>query len=226
MRDVLAVLIPVLGRPEEVARALEDLLASVSGYPVEPMFICTPSDRDQIRAVLAAGATPYIVPFERGSGDYARKMNYGIAHTDTRYIFLGADDLHFHPGWFHQARVLQEKTGACVIGTNDMGNQRTISGMHSTHTLIHRGYTECGAIDDESRLLHEGYDHCFVDDEFVQTAKARGTYQHSIRSWVEHLHPDWGKGETDETYALGKAHFEDDRQLYNARCSLWKGVRR
>jgi hypothetical protein len=46
-----------------------------------------------------------------------------------------------------------------------------MAGRHSTHSLVTRDYVErFGTIDEAGVVLHEGYPHEFVDDEFVQTA--------------------------------------------------------
>jgi hypothetical protein len=108
-----------------------------------------------------------------------------------------------------------------VVGTNDLGNQRVIVGEHATHSLVSRAYIARGSIDDPSRLLHEGYSHCFVDDELVATARARGAWVFAHDSFVEHLHPAWGKGPADPTYAAGARSFAHDRRLHRARSVLW-----
>jgi hypothetical protein len=222
-----SVLIPVLGRPERVAVTVASLAASLGLIPADPVFVCSPEDIVEISAVIAAGHVPLIARFACGPGDYARKMNLGFDATGTDWVFLAADDLNFHQGWLDRAVMRHQRTGACVIGTNDLGNSRTIAGYHSTHTLVHRDYLGCGGTaDDPTRLLHEGYDHQFVDDEFVQTAISRGTYAHAQDSIVEHLHPDWGKGTRDATYEKGAAGFTRDRALYNERRQLWRGTPR
>lgn len=216
------VLIPVLGRPERVRPVARSLRASEPR--AEPLFLCSPEDKPQIGVCQAAGWT-VVVDWEAGPGDYARKMNrgYEIAREEGfEWAFLGADDLHFHGGWFDACLLENDRFRCCVVGTNDLGNRRTAVGYHSTHSLVHRDYLDCGGVaDDPEKLLCEWYDHQFVDDEFVQTAIARETYRHAPNAWVEHLHPNWGKGERDATYEKGNAHFEDDRRLYEERKALW-----
>jgi glycosyltransferase involved in cell wall biosynthesis len=226
-RETLAVLTPVLNRPERVEILLASLTASVDPRTVDlnVVWLCSPGDDAEIEAIRQAGHIAHVMRWPAGPGDYAKKMNHGIAITSTQWIFLGADDLRYHPGWFEKALLRQQRAFSCVVGTNDLGNSRTLAGVHSTHSLIHRGYVECGSIDDP-KLLHEGYDHQFCDDEFIQTAQARGTYAHAADAIVEHLHPDWGKGVTDATYLKGRARFDADRLLYNSRRHLWKGTHR
>lgn len=217
---MIAILIPVLDRPARVRPLVASLEASGQAIDLNPVFLLTPGDRDERRAVKGSGARGEVMEFGAGQGDYARKMNWGIRNTDDPFIFLAADDLIFHPGWAERAIACWYETHACVVGTNDLGNDRVVSGQHSTHTLVHRDYLECGGAD-SPELLHEGYWHNFVDDEFVQLAQARGTYAHAGDSRVEHLHPNWGKAGPDATYSKGMLHFNEDRNLFQRRRRIW-----
>lgn len=224
----VSILVPVLARPQRVEPLLASLVAAGTDPRVDPanldlVFICNRSDDAEIDAVRAVGLDPVVVPWDAGRGDYAKKLNLCFAASPHEWFFFAADDLVFHDGWLAFALAAHRRTGACVIGTNDLGNQRTVAGVHSTHTLVNRDYADCGTVDDGSRILHEGYDHNYVDDEFVQTAKVRHTYAHAEKAVVEHFHPDWGKGEMDSTYRKGKARFEDDHRLYLQRKILWLG---
>lgn len=217
----VAVLVPVLDRPHRVQPLVDSLAEASQVIQCDPVFLCSPGDHDEIEAVYAAGAEPLVVPFQPGRGDYARKLNHGFERTRHQFVFLAADDLTFHPGWIERAIARWYETDACVIGTNDLGNTRVTSGLHSTHTLVHRAYGECGTIDGDE-LLHPGYWHNFVDDEFVQTALARDTFAMAKDSIVEHLHPNWGKGRDDPIYRLGQQHFSEDRAYHQKRKLLWK----
>lgn len=217
---MIAVLIPVLDRPVRVRPLVESLRACSHVIECRPVFLCSPNDRREIREVQKHAA-PVVVPFEQGRGDYAAKINYGVKHTSDPFVFLAADDLRFHPGWAERAVACWYETRACVVGTNDLGNSRVTSGRHSTHTLVHRDYAECGTADDPGVLLHPGYWHNFVDDEFVQTAISRETFAAAQDAHVEHLHPNWGKALEDHTYRLGIEHFNDDRAYFKKRSKLW-----
>lgn len=225
MKTSVAVLIPVLGRPQRVVPLLRSLEASSRFVKLAPTFLCSPGDDKQIAAVEAAGEFSWVMEWEPGRGDYARKMNYGFHNaTDHEFVFLGADDLNFMPGWIERALACYVETHACVIGTNDLGNSTVQRGDHSTHTLVHRDYGECGVIDDPSRVLCEEYWHNWVDNEFVETAIARETFASAADSHVDHLHPIWKKPtslERDATYDRGQEHFADDRALFRQRRALW-----
>lgn len=223
----IVVLAPVLRRPDRALPVAQSLRATGDHRLV---FLCSPGDREESRAcqsvmTVVENVEVVIVPWESGSGDYARKINYGVRHTSEPWIFQGADDLHFHDGWAEVALSHARRTGKRVIGTNDLGNVRVIRGRHSTHSLVARSYIEeLGTLDGPGAMMHEGYFHNFCDDEMIATARARKEFAMAIDARVEHLHPNWGKGARDKTYDKGEARFAEDRQVFYRR--VRPGMRR
>jgi hypothetical protein len=222
----VAIVVPVLGRPDRVAPLVRSLDESVAaerrdGWQVELVFVCSPDDELEVAAVRAAGLEPLFAPWPAGRGDYARKINHAANLTDATWIFTGADDLRFLPGWLRAAISVHIRTGALVIGTNDLGNPAVMRGQHATHSLVHRDYLEHGTIDEPGVLLHEGYGHCWVDNEFVETARARGVFAFAKGSQVEHLHPIWHKAADDVTYRRGQESYRTDQRLFVRRRQLW-----
>jgi hypothetical protein len=214
----VAILIPVLGRPHRIIPAIE----SVSAATPEPhrlLFLASPDDEATITALDAAGADYVVVAAGRGS--WACKINDGHRATTEPWIFTGADDLAFHPGWFPRALTWADEKTA-VIGTNDIANPRVMTGQHSTHSLFRRTYVdERGTADQPGLVVHEGYPHEYADDEAVATAMARGVYVHAFDSIVEHLHPMVGKAPDDNTYRLGRVGTRDGKRLFLGRRRLW-----
>jgi len=215
------VLIPMLGRAERVPEIIENLAASQRLLELRPLFIVTESDGPVLEALSHTPDDVLVLPEPWEPGDYARKMNAGIRNTMAPWIFFASSDLDFHHGWADCAVGVACCEGRRVVGTNDLGNRQVAAGRHSTHSLFHRSYAQLGSIDDPDVVLHEGYSHNWVDNEFIETAKARGEFVHEPESVVEHLHPLWGKGEMDDTYRTALVAFEDDRRLYNTRQRLW-----
>lgn len=210
----VAILVPVLGRPHRVAPLLASIRAATTS-PHRVLFIVDPEDVPEQDAVRAAGADMIVA-----AGSYARKINQGVAETSDPLIFLGADDLAFHPRWMPEARA-KLVGDVRVVGTNDLGNPRVIAGQHATHCLVARSYAHLGTIDEPGHLLSERYRHNWVDQEFVETAKARGAWAFAKTSHVEHRHPHWQKGEMDDTYRTGLATYDLDRGVYERRRHLW-----
>lgn len=221
----LAVIVPVLSRPHRVQPLLESLLASVeaersAGWIVRPVFVATPGDDAELAAIRAAGHEPLLVA--AANSQYPIKINTGARAAAEDWLFTGADDLHFHPGWLTHALNAHAASGCLVIGTNDLGNQLVKQGKHSTHSLVHRSYLELGTIDEPGKLMHEGYDHNSSDVEMIETAVARGQFVFARDAVVEHLHPLWHREvKRDSVYQKGFRNAMRDRMLIQRRRPLW-----
>jgi hypothetical protein len=212
-----AVLVPMLGRAHRVTPLLDSIRATAD---VRVVFVCSPNDQKVHDAIDQEGAERIDVDGPR-PGDYARKINASYRHTTEPLLFLGADDLLFHPGWY-EAAIAMLAEGVGVVGTNDLGSPRVQRGEHSTHSLVTRTYVdEFGTIDQPGQVLHEGYPHEFVDDELVATAKHRGAWAFAADSHVEHMHPSWGKAPMDPLYAQQRKRMDLGRRVYRRRQTLW-----
>jgi len=219
---VIAVLVPALDRPERVEPFVESL-AAASVVPITLLWIISPGDAPTAKACEAAGVKYVTTPFPLGGGDYARKVNLGIEITNDPWVFQAGDDICFHPGWDEEALGVGARAAAGVVGTNDLGNPLVKSGRHATHSLISRAYIEAqGTIDEPGKALHEGYWHCWVDNELIETAKHRRAYFAARKSRVEHLHHIWHKGRNDATYRRGQERFHEDHLLFMERRPLWR----
>lgn len=216
MKDVV-VLIPMLGRPEHIEPLLESLY--LTKQDCRPLFLVSPHDIDVKDKISSIGEEMFEVSY-RPRGDYARKINAGYRISKEPLIFLGASDLKFHDNWFENA-VAQMNSNISVVGTNDLGNQRVIRGLHSTHSLLTREYADMGTVDESNTILHEGYVHEYVDDEFVETAKCRNSFSMAMNSIVEHMHPAWKKGKWDSSYKDADRRAEMGYKLYNRRRPSW-----
>lgn len=220
MTEGVAILTPVLGRPQNV-RPLLDSIAAVTPDPWRVCFICDVDDLTEIRAVHEAlEADPAHVALTPLSGKYAQKINAGVKMTAEPLLFLGADDLHFHPGWL-EAATARLAEGFHVVGTQDHCNPRTIRGEHATHFLVTREYAERGQLDGQPGLLCEVYAHNSVDDELIATATRRGAYAFAGDSIVEHRHPMAGTAEMDPTYEKAVRAIPRDRRAFRRRKRIW-----
>lgn len=217
----LAIIIPVLRRPQNAAKVYASARAATPD--AEILFVCTPGDRTEIEAVKACGANFILTPKMYLRGDYPAKINLGYAMTTAPWIFTGADDLDFRPGWF-AACLAAALGGAKVIGTNDLGNPRVVAGEHATHFLVARDYADDpgGAWGMPRSIFFPGYWHERCDDELRAVAQTRGVYAHAEHAIVEHLHPNWGKAPIDDVYTSNRAaRFKAGKELYLRRSRLW-----
>lgn len=215
--EAVILIIPVLHRPHRVEPLINSIEAAT---PREhrTLFIVDPDDDEEREAIERHDGLYAIC-----AGNYATKINYGADITAEPLIFTGADDLEFHDGWLEAAESWLLTSDAMVAGTNDLCNPKVIAGEHATHFLVRREYLKFGTIDEGRKLLHEGYQHEYVDNEFIETAKHRGVYVQAGDSIVEHLHPMAGKAPMDDLYAASTQRMVQGAQLYGERKALWNG---
>ena len=207
-----AVLVPVMGRPQNADKFMRSLKASSA--QAKAYAIANVNDQPTIDAWQKAGAKVIVTTYTT----FAEKVNFGYYSTDEPWLLLVGDDVHFHPGWLEAAQSAGA-AGASVIGTNDLRNPRVRKGSHTCHPLIRRSYIkEQGASWDGPGLIaHEGYGHWYVDDEIVVAAKQRDVWTMALDSVVEHLHPLFGNAPEDETYKLGWSKAAADRKHFEGR---------
>lgn len=210
--DRVAVLVPVMRRPQNAEPFMRSLTASTGLATVYAIH-----DEDDIEtrdAWKRAGA--HVI--QSSGPTFAVKVNDGYRATSEPWCFLVGDDVRFLPGWYDHARLAADVTKAAVVGTNDLGNPRVMRGEHATHMLVRRSYVdEVGFWDGPGLICHESYSHWYVDDELVAAARQAGVWAMALASKVEHLHPIFGKGTTDAVYELGQARQEQDRKVFEAR---------
>lgn len=223
----LAVIVPVLGRPQNAAKIAASLEAATS-VAYRLVFVCSPGDHDQIAACHSTGEDVIEADWHPGPGDFARKVNIAYEDTSEPWLFQAADDVVFHAGWDVNALACAEHGGALVVGTYDGHNPEVRAGRHSTHTLIARSYCDSpgASMDGPGTVFSEAYGHQFCDTELVGLARERGVWAFAASSHVIHEHPFWvGRDRMDATYAKGLATSKEDAQLYRTRQKLWRGVR-
>lgn len=221
MRE-LAIIVPVLRRPQNVRPLLESIHASVPDAHV--IFVADPDDETEIAEIklfqecLEALYGDLTISLLTDAGNYAEKINLAVHVCDEPLIFFGADDLRFTAGWLDAAKAAMAG-GAQVIGVNDLLPRRR---HHATHFLVTREYAIQPTIDNERPgPLFTGYRHNFVDDELIATATKRGVYRYAGESRVEHLHPQGRSAPDDDTYKKGRESFRTDKAMFLGRARLW-----
>lgn len=219
----VALICPLLGRPDRTAAFVDACNAAATG-PQDVVLVCTSDRPADIAAATATDASVIVLEGPRMPGDWARKVNVAYRNTTHPLMLLCGDDLRPRRGW-HDEVANAAAQGFGVIGTQDLGNRRVVAGLHSTHPVVARWYADRhGTIDGPGTVVSEVYHHNFVDDELVETAKARDTWVFCNMAILEHLHPNWGKGEMDSVYALGREGFEKDRWTHELRRPRWSSL--
>ena len=221
----IVVVVPVLARPQN-AQALADSLAA-STDRVRLLFVCSPDDTEQIAACQVTGADVLVASWKPGPADFARKINLGYHESSEPFVFQGADDLEFTPGWADAALTAIEAGPYSVCGTQDTANPSVKAGQHSTHTLFRRSYCDDpgASMDGPGTVFSTAYDHQRTDDECVAVAKARGVWTFAHKAVVIHRHPIWGTAPNDSTYIKALARGKEDADIFKSRRHLWEAER-
>jgi hypothetical protein len=224
MTDV-AVFVPAMKRPQNVAALVESFDASNDGTATL-YFVCDADDVEQVAAVADSSAT--LIISDRGTS-FASKVNDAYAKTSQSFIFVAGDDVEFTPGWLDAPRALSDRFD--VIGTNDseegrVRNPKVARGTHSDHFFMRRDYIEVagGSLEGPGFPLAEAYYHFFTDVETIQLAKARGVFSPCLTSRVIHHHPGYDGREdlrlADSTYMRATEFSEMDTIAFRRRAGL------
>lgn len=196
------IIIPRLGRPERVQPLLDSVHAATP-LPHRVVFVISdPADH-------VDGVDELLCP-ERS---WAHKINWAYRNSTEPFLFCGADDLHFHPGWLEEC-LAAVAAGFDVVGVDDLGNRSGVV----THPFVTRRYADLqGTVDGPGAVVCDEYPHQFVDNEFTITAAAREVLSYRPGAVVEHLHPYWRKGEWDATYEVGHGLWAESEAVFKRR---------
>lgn len=211
----VAVIVPVMNRPQNVDPLVESLLASTS--KARMYFVVDYDDEQELEAVMRNEDCELIVNYSE-SKTFATKCNLGYRETDEPWLLFIGDDVMFHPGW-REAALEAAGDRYSFVSTNDLGNRAVMLGLHATHPMIRRTWIDNhgASFDGASTVCHEGYTHWFVDNEWTMVAKRASQFVYAENAIIEHLHPLWNKGADDDVYRLGQRGSTADQQLWMRR---------
>lgn len=216
----IAVIVPVIERPQAAEPFMESWRATTTGHSRVYAFL-HPRDVDTYHAwKIALRACSGLPMIGCGGTTYAAKVNYAYHLTRQPWLLLVGDDVRFHEGW--EEAALEAMGHGGVISTND--GHRDDLHLLAVHPIFQRTYLDTlgATVDGPGTLAHEGYHHAYVDQEWSYVARKRGMLHYAPDCLIEHLHPLWGKGEVDHIYELGNAHNEEDRELCVSRLEAWE----
>lgn len=212
MARTIQVVIPTYHRLDKLQDTYEQL------WGLDVIFVCHESDVDSQAMVKRFGLSP-VIDTQPPSGVNA--TNAGYWATTAEWIVIGQDDFKWHPGWLAEAERLANETDVKVVGFNDgyIGRYE-----HSVGWLVNRPYIEehSLSIGFPNVIFNPHYKKNFSDNELNDTAKFRGVWAYAEKALLEHLHPSFGKGKTDETYEVLDRAFDQDFELYSSRKHLWE----
>lgn len=216
----IAVIVPVMKRPQNVPRLLESFRATSRCSTL--YFVADHDDLDELWAIEQEQAN--VIINHSDVKTFAVKCNLGYRETydtDEPWLLFIGDDVRFHPDW--ETGAFLEHDGRAFISTNDLSNKVVMDGRHATHPIIRRLWLdEHGASwDGPGTVTHQGYRHWFVDNEWTTVAQQAGEFRYAADCKIEHLHPLYKKGADDAVYRLGQSHSKHDGQLWRSRIATY-----
>lgn len=213
----VAVIVPVLDRPQNVAPLVESFRAANDGTAIL-YFVAQEDDTEELKAIAPLeGDDVQVVVCDPDVVSFAQKVNAAYACNPAPWVFLAGDDVEFQPGWLAAARELSDRFD--VIGTSDGGkNLPVMTGDHADHMFVRAAYIDAygAALDGPGVVCHEGYRHFYVDKELVELAKRRGVFAPCLESVVVHNR----EREPDATDRIAAAAFERDGKTWARRQAL------
>jgi glycosyltransferase involved in cell wall biosynthesis len=221
--NMISILLPTYGRSERLQQVFENIKSTTS---TEHEVIWVLEDDDKESQRICAELHPSLAVINQRKRFYGGAINYGYQFAKGEFLFTGADDLRFYPGWDEQ--VLSVMYGHVRVGgTNDLLHPWVPEGRHATHYLVDRRYIEeVGCVPDEppGTFMPEVYDGLFTDAEVIMIAKARGVFAPCLSSVVEHLNFAGGRSEFDSTYRKAHDYVSSDLQLHRDRAMRFLGM--
>ena len=221
---MIAVLVPTFGRADRLAR----VAANIAENTETEHRVVFAVEAEDVASIAAAAELDVDVVVNEGRPNYSGAITTAYRETPAEYVFAGADDLNFQPGWDTAALALMDGW-VQVVGTNDLLNPYVTAGLHATHYLVDRRYLDdVGGVVDQGpgSFLFDGYDHQYTDTEFIATAKMRSRFRPCLESVVEHINAWSPKGTVDATAHKTQVTAAADSALYDSRRDLWCSISR
>lgn len=217
----VAVLMPTKGRAAQMARHVGELQQQPLPFGVTLLVVLAICEDDletmraaeQLLDVLPAGGV-HLFTTLRPAGETA-VQGWNRAHAAASaladWFVLGADDIVWQLGWLQEALAVSADTGAQVIGLND---KHTNLRHYGPHYMVHRHFIDAhlGGV-----MVPPVYQSWWFDREVCEKAAALGLYAPAWHAVAEHLHPDWGTAEKDDTYRQALPLRDEDRATYIMR---------
>jgi Glycosyl transferase family 2 len=215
----IAIVTATRGRAHLLPGLVENVHETAPAGTCELLFVVDDDDLETLEALGSLDART----IAGNGGGYPAKVNQGFHATTEPFVLVSNDDVRFHDGWLDAGLSPFMDPTVGVVGPSDL-SPATADGNAATFPIVRREYIETvgGAFDEPGQVLHEGYHHNFSETELWELARHRGVAHHAAGCVIEHLHPDWGKGDEDETYRRGaRANWDLDARRFTNRRDKW-----
>lgn len=200
MKPILVV-VPSLRRADNAAKFVEHWRATTDGSS-DLLFVL--EDNDPTIADYPSGET-YLIGEYRSLGN---AFNAAFAEYPDYAAYAPLNDDHWFRTQDWEAAATAALTGGGVVYGNDgfQGERLATAPILDGDMVRALGY-----------ISPPGIPHLYIDDSWMHLGGAIGRLTYLPDLLIEHMHPEAGKAEWDETYrsANSSAAYERDRAAYN-----------
>jgi hypothetical protein len=216
----LAVIVPSRGRPHNVARLLDawDRTRRLSTVDAELWVIADWDDpaRDAYDGLLDRPGRPWFniyqpAPIRRPIGPLINELSRNLAYRAPRIGFMGDDHLPRTGCWDGAIVDALDSLGSGIAYGNDLlqGERLPTAAFMTSDIIRTLGYMSPPTLE-----------HLYIDDAWAALGRAMGRLRYLPDVIIEHLHPDVGKAERDQTYDEANAPDRNDRD--KAAFEIWR----
>jgi hypothetical protein len=208
MLDRMAAIVPSRGRPQNIERLCKKLLELNS--QVDLYVGVDPDDPalDEYKTLEELYGFILVVADRRERfGPTLNRIALDLA-SEYRYLYWQGDD-HVPQtlGWDERYRQKLDELGVGIVYGNDLVMGSSIATQLAMTSNIVRalGYA-----------VPEGFIHLYIDNYFMELAKAIGKLVYLPDVIVQHMHPCAGQAEEDQTYreANSPENWSNDRRRF------------
>lgn len=220
---MIDILVPTLGRHTALQPLAANIINTTPKDSYRVVFVVDRADTDTRNALAEICVFQTAFGCVIQDGTYPEKINAAYRASDGDLVLPTADDVVFHDGWLHAAVNALSDPSVQVLGTDDL-SPATANRDHATMPIFRRSYIEDpGAVwGERGTVFSESYAHNFCETETWQLALHRGVTGWAEDCVIEHLHPAWGKRETDDTDRTGNLQgWDEDEALFRGRQRQW-----
>lgn len=214
----VAIIVPVIRRPAAAERFMSSLGNNAEYATV--YAVAQEEDHETCKAWVEAGAQ-LIYAAHHG---FPVKVNTGYRHTTEEYLLFVGDDVRFtDDAVWEAAHLLDSESDLDMVSTWDGFSTYERLAAIAPHPMVRREYISRWGMswDGPGTVASPTYSHWGVDLEWSFIARARGVFEFCPTSAIEHLHPSFGRGKTDEIYSLGESTREADNMNFINRVMHW-----
>lgn len=176
----------------------------------------------ELEAMRAEGLTNFRWVLS-GARNCNEAINIGFRASTEPFFTFSGDDVEFVAPWLETLLEVFEKSPEVQVSATWDGLFETGKSLY----IMRREYIEkFGTIDCPGEVVHGKYAHCWVDNEFLETAEARGVFQYCRESLVQHHHYAATTGIKDRTASYLEERSNNtshggDHALYQLRRRMW-----